>query len=344
MNILGVSAAASTYNTQQTKTFGTGYTFAQIMEQSQKSKTTNAAASSTSVRAGLDAETTMYLDKYAEIYNKYAKQYGDGFEIVKGLYGDGSASDAEESKHAEARGAFYTELYEAGIPGAGRLVMADEVDLNTVNFINPTDEYWKSSYKTGISTLFYAEKYGLAGLSPEEQCQAVFSKLKTSTVEEMSGAAQLLYNIGAISAYEQREIQKYTSIYASQTVGLSAFRSELIAAQRDISIDWSGMLEELKGNENGKDIYELLSKAWDTQEDDEEGLKLKAILRKVDAQQDAIHEAIELANKKRRELELLDRAAAEGARLRIMFGLDNGLDVDAADMIQDTAESVMPVI
>lgn len=345
MNVSSVTNTTYTSNTQQTKTSNTGYSFTQIMEQMRNQQTAGSAASSTAaaraadVRAGLDAETLAQLDKYTEIYNKYAAKYGDGFEIVKTICG--SASDVD-NKLIEARAAFYSELGEAGILGTGTLVKAGEVDESSITFVRNVDEYFKTKYNTDISALFYAEKYGVAGLSKDEQCKAILGGLKTSSAEDMAVAAQMLYNVGAISAYESKGISMQTSLYAGQSLGPNATTADVIAAQRDAKYDWGVILDIFKGDGDGNGIYELLSKAWET-EDDKEGEKLKAIMKKVDAQQDSIHEAIELSNQKRRERDLLDRAAAEGARLRIMFGLDNGLDINAADMVQDTAEILLSV-
>lgn len=349
MNVSGVSSAASPYYTQQTQSTGAGLSFSQMMEKMRStqtaapSQTAEAAARAASVRAGLDSETLAFLERYTALYNQYAAQYGDGFEIVRTQYCDGSAGDAEESARTEARGVFIDALYEAGIPGYGRRLTVEDLQGGQFNFEQISFESLKTQYNNEISALFYAEKYGLAGLTKDEQCKAVLGGLKTSTAEEMFAAAQKLYNIGAISAYEAQAIQRYTSMAASQSVGLDASREELIAAQKDAKLDWSGLLETLKDSEDGKEIYELLSKAWDTEED-EEDQKLKAVLRKIDAQQKAIHEAIEQSIQKRREQELLDRASAESARLRIMFGLDHELSVDTADMVQETAEAVMSIL
>lgn len=349
MNISGVANAATAGHVYQTGTQNPAYLFSQAMAQARSAQTAKTSATSDAakraadVRDGLDAETLMYLDKYAEIYNKYAAQYGDGFEIVRTQFSDGSVCDAEEAKRVEARGAFIDELYEAGIPGYGRRVTVEDAQSGMLNFEPISLDSLKSKYNNEISSLFYAEKYALAGLTKDEQCQAILGSLKISTAEEMFAAAQKLYYIGAISAYDLQAIQRRTSMYASQSVGLGASRAELIAAQRDTKHDWSGILEMLEDDESSQDIFDLLSNVWKVK-DDAEDEKLKAIFKKVDEYQEAIHESIERSIEKRRELELLDRAAAESARLRIMFGLDSGLGVDAADMVQDTTEALMSVL
>lgn len=359
MNISGVSASANTSYTQSTQTSNGSYTFAQIMELSHGAQTaktsasSDAAARAASVRDGLDEETLMYLDKYTEIYTKYAEKYGDGFELkdIRVYSGDEinfnelrniarDLSDEKGNRFVSVAEAFQTELYEAGIPGCGKRLTVEEYGTGQYTFMSPNE--LRNQYQAIVPALFYAEKYGLAGLTAEEQCKLVLNGLQTGTANDLRAAAGVLYRIGAISFRDLVDMDLYTSFYATKDLGQRHTEADFNAAL-NTPMDWSGLLEILKNSENGQSLYDLLAKAWEAQDDGEDE-KLQVLMRKIDAYQEAIHESIERSNEKRREQEILGRANAESARLRVLFNLDNNLSMDTTDLTIDTAEAVASVL
>lgn len=246
-NVANTSYTTTSQQAHAQKTVN-GSAFAQIMEQTRNTQTaastatTDAAKRAAEVRTGLDEQTLAQLNKYAEIYNKYAAQYGDGFELKGRNCTDGDVAAEEAYKKYNAiRDAFNKELHAAGVPGAyaGRVAAADysngEINAGSITF---------AEYKGSISALFYAEKYGIAGLSPEEQCAKVLGSMKTSSYKELNTAIDLLYQVGAISGADLKNIDHAAFNQAVAGLGKNYSTSDLIAAMSD-SMDWSSLLDSL---------------------------------------------------------------------------------------------------
>jgi hypothetical protein len=308
LNISGLASIPYVDNTQQPKTSSAiGSTFTQVVEQLR------------------NAETLMYLEKYTEIYNRYAARYGNGFELMNNEIVFGDMGEAQ-LRYSEIRASFHNDLAEAGIPGYHKLLTVNDIPPGGFTedmFLVPAEIAAKKNetYISPIAALFYAEKHGLAGLSSEQMIKQILGGLKLSTAEEMRTAAQLLYNVGAISASVRDNLSSYVLDYAMAGLKNTATTAERIAAMNAPRL-WIDMLPILKDYPGGQELYELLSKAWE----EAEGESLNAIMHRVDKQQEDIREAIELSNKKRIERELLNKADAESVRLRVLFGLDNDIN------------------
>ncbi|MCL2082230.1 MAG: hypothetical protein FWH04_03215 [Oscillospiraceae bacterium] len=321
MNISGLTTTPSVNNLQSSKTSGiAGDGFTKILAQLQKSQTIATAVPSAAdriaeVRSELDAETLMWLDKYAEIYTKYATLHGDDFETKNNIPDLGFSAEAASTrlKYAEITSEFRNELAEAGIPGFHKSATVEEYEANPQSyaFLTPTEIQGlrDNTYMSPIAALFYAEKYGLAGLSPEAQQKEILGGLKFSSPQEMLEAAQLLYNVGAISASVRMNLDRQVMHYAFAHLNQNSTEAEYVAAISTPRL-WDDMLLGYNDFPDGQELYELLSKVWKNQQEDDDDKKLDAIFRKIDTQQEAIRDAIELSNKKRIERELLGRADA----------------------------------
>ena len=230
-----------------------------------------AAERAAGVRAALDDETLMYLEMFADVYNQIAAIHSDGFELIR-LTGAMFSEDENNRIHQISRD-FHAALFAAGLPGYSPPGLNREKLMNYYGLSEPIQgkPSLDSYYPMTVESLFYAEKYGLAGLTKEEQIAAVLGPLKNSSPSELAGAAGLLYVIGAIDAGTGFRIGDVATF-----VGMSGMSDNYkiktggIQNPYTTSVNWVGLLGEFDELDWLNSIRVFLSNLWADKNDPEQ--------------------------------------------------------------------------
>lgn len=157
-------------------------------------------------------------DEITQIYERFAAKHGDGFELKAAV------GEAGFDKNYAVIREFYRALHAAGLSET----------------VGPPLSPARSH---GLVAAFFAEKYGLAGLDADAQCAKIMGKLRTCSAEDVRAAAQLLYNVGALSLLKTTALKDVAAATATAHLLGSGSPEENAAALNTIR-NWGDSLVE----------------------------------------------------------------------------------------------------
>ncbi len=187
--------------------------------------TATAAVGETEAISETDAKMREYLEVYKSIYAKYAAIYGDGFEFTP-IEHVLSHPETEETakKVAQMKREFHDEL-RAAIPGEylgrGEPLTRDKMEQLKAEGKWDEDSFsiesLHNSYApSGVERMFYEEKYGLAGLTAEEQIDKIMGQYGHGSHRDFSKGIAILHQVGAISSGEMMQATSRARFYARE--------------------------------------------------------------------------------------------------------------------------------